>query len=52
MCLTKYSRINYSASEWQSYVKSDSKNITAQNPQSATDFAKAIKQSLFNLNQQ
>lgn len=37
-----------SASEWQSYVKSDSKIITAQNPQSATDFAKAIKQSLFN----
>ncbi|MDE4950980.1 type 1 glutamine amidotransferase domain-containing protein, partial [Francisella tularensis subsp. holarctica] len=48
MFLTKYSRINSIASEWHSYVKSDSKNITAQNPQSATDFAKAIKQSIFN----
>ncbi|APD51291.1 type 1 glutamine amidotransferase domain-containing protein [Francisella hispaniensis] len=37
-----------SASEWQSYIKSYSKIITAQNPQSANDFAKAIKQSLFN----
>ncbi|MEY8765607.1 MULTISPECIES: type 1 glutamine amidotransferase domain-containing protein [Francisella] len=37
-----------SALEWQSCVKTDSKIITAQNPQSATDFGKEIKQTLIN----
>ncbi len=37
-----------SALEWQSCVKNDAKIITAQNPQSATDFGKQIKHTLIN----